>query len=134
MTLNTLTSINVTPLSINYGTITANTNTSSTNQSTTVANAGNSSTSLQVYSSLILTSGANNIPVGDQGYATSPFTYPTGSTAMTGSLSTVAGFLLTSPTSTTNVTSTLYWGLMVPNNTATGTYGGTNVFAALFHA
>jgi hypothetical protein len=134
VTLNTLTSINVTPLSINYGTITANTDTGSTNQSTTVTNAGNSSTSLQVDGNPTLTSGSNTIPVGDQGYYTSPFTYPGSSYALTGTPSTVAGFLLTSPTSTTNVTSTLYWGLLVPNNTASGTYNGTNVFTALFHA
>jgi len=132
--LNTLTAINVTTSSINYGAITPNTNTGSTNQLTTVANAGNSSSSLQLSALATLTSGANSIATSSQGYYTSAFTYPGASTALTASAATVTGFLLTSPTSTTNVTSTIYWGLTVPNATPTGTYVGTNVFTALFHA
>jgi hypothetical protein len=62
--LNTLTAINVTTSSINYGAITANTNTGSTDQLTPVTNVGNSSTSLQVDGSPTLTSGSNTIPVG----------------------------------------------------------------------
>lgn len=132
--LNTLTAINVTTSSINYGTITANTNTGSTNQSTVVANAGNSSSSLQLNAQSTLTSGANSIATSSQVYSTSTFTYPGTSTAITATAVTVAGFILTGPTSTTNVSSAIYWGLVVPNGTPTGTYSGSNVFSALFHA
>jgi hypothetical protein len=134
VTLNTLTAINVTTSSINYGTITANSNTGSTNQQTVTANAGNSSSSLQLSAQSTLTSGANSIATSSQGYYTSAFTYPGASTPLSGTAATVTGFTLTSPTSTTNVSGTIYWGLAVPNATPTGTYSGTNVFTALFHA
>lgn len=136
VTLNTLTAINVTTSSINYGTITANTNSGATNQLTTVANAGNSSSSLQLSAQATLTSGANSIATSSQSYAASAFTYGVGatSTALTASNVTVGSFTLTSPTSTTNVSGTIFWGLGVPNATPTGTYSGTNVFSALFHA
>ena len=132
--LNTLTAINVTTSTINYGTITANTNTGSTDQVTTSTNAGNSSTSLQLYALATLTSGGNVITTSSQGYATSTFTYPGASVALTGAAVTVSGYLLTAPTSTTAVASPVFWGLNVPNATPTGTYTGTNVFASLWHS
>ncbi|HEY5221125.1 MAG TPA: hypothetical protein VIJ29_03210 [Candidatus Paceibacterota bacterium] len=133
VTLSTLTAINVTTSSINYGTITANTNTGATNQLTAVANAGNSSSSLQLSAQATLTSGSNSIATSSQGYSTSTFSYPGTSTALSATPATVAGYILTAPTSTTNVSGTIYWGLGVPNATPTGTYSGTNVFSALFH-
>jgi hypothetical protein len=134
VTLNTLTAINITTSSVNYGAITANANTGAIDQVTTTTNAGNSSTSLQLAASATLTSGANVIATSSQGYSTSIFSYPGTSTALTGSAVTVNGFLLTSPTTTTNVASPVYWGLGVPNGTPTGTYTGTNLFQALFHS
>ncbi len=135
VTLNTLTAINVATSSINYGMITANTNSGSTNQVTTVTNAGNSSSSLQVSAiSTLTSSGTNSIATSSQGYYTSAFTYPGASTALSATAATVVGFTLTAPTSTTNVSGSIYWGLTVPNATPTGTYSGTNVFAALWHA
>jgi len=132
--LNTLTAISVTTSSINYGALTANTNTGSTDQLTVVANAGDSSSSLQLAAQSTLVSGVNSIATSSQAFSTSTFTYPGTSTALTGSNVAVSGFLLTSPTSSTNVTSTIYWGLLVPNSTPTGTYTGTNSFTALWHA
>lgn len=134
VTLNTLTAINVTTSSINYGTITANTNTGGTNQLTTVADAGNSSSSLQLAAQATLASGSNSIATSSQVYSTSTFTYAGTSTALTASNVTVSGFVLTTPTSTTNVSGTVYWGLNVPNGTPTGTYSGTNAFTALWHS
>jgi hypothetical protein len=131
-TLNTLLALNVTTSSINYGTLNANTNTGSTNQTATSTNAGNASTTLQLFALSTLTAGANTIPTSSQGYSTSTFTYPGTSTALSASAVTVSGFVLTSPTSTTNVAKATFWGLSVPNNQPTGTYAGTNVFQALF--
>ena len=134
-TLNTLTAINVSTSSINFGTITANTNTGSTNQLTPVTNAGNSSSSLQLSVLSTLTSGANAIPTTtSQTYLNTSFTFQGSSVFITAAPATVAGFTLTSPSSTTNVSGTIYWGLAVPNSQATGTYTGTNVFSALWHA
>jgi hypothetical protein len=129
----TLTAINVTTSSINYGVLSASSTTGAADQVATTTNAGNSSSSLQLSAAATLTSGANSIATSSQGYSTSTFTYPGTSTALTASPATVNGFLLTSPTSTTNVAQPTFWGLLVPNNTPTGTYNGTNQFTALFH-
>ena len=134
-TLNTLLALNVTTSTITYGTIGANTNSGSTDQVVTSTNAGNSSTSLQVYALTTLTAaGIGSLPTTTtQTYSTSTFTFQGTSTFLTGSAVTVTGFLLTSPTSTTNVAQPTFWGIQVPNNQATGTYSGTNVFQALFN-
>lgn len=132
VTLNTLTAINVTTSSINYGTISASSTTGSTNQIATTTNAGNSSTTLQLLAQSTLTSGANSIPTSSQAYSTSTFTYPGTSTALTASAVTVAGLVFTAPTSTSNVQAPIFWGLTVPNGTSPGTYSGTNVFQAQF--
>jgi len=127
-TLITLAAINVTTSSINYGTIAANSDSGATDQITTSTNAGNCTTTLKVYASSTLASGPNSITTSSQRYSTSSFTYPGTSTQITGAATFVGGFSLTAPTSTTNITQPLYWGLAVPNGTPTGTYTGTNVF------
>ena len=129
--ISTLTAINITTSSINYGSVAPSSTTGSVNQTTIVQNAGNSSTTLQL-SGTGLTNGSNVIATSSQAYSTSTFTYAGTSTALTANPVTVSGFLLASPTSTTNVQSTIYWGLAVPNGSATGTYTGTNTFASVF--
>jgi hypothetical protein len=131
--LATVTALNITTSSINYGLLQASSTTGSVNQITTSTNAGNSSTSLQLSAQATLSSGVNVIATSSQGYSTSTFTYPGNSTALSASPATVSGFLLTSPTTTTNVAQPVFWGLAVPNGTPTGTYNGTNLFTALFH-
>jgi hypothetical protein len=130
--LNTLTAINVTTSSINYGTLAAGVNTGSTNQTATTTNAGNSTTTLQVSAFATLTSGSNSISTSSQRYSTSSFTYAGTSTALTASGVTVTGLMLTNPTSTSAVQRATFWGLDVPGGTATGTYTGTNVFSSLW--
>ena len=134
VTMNSLVAINVTTSSINFGTITANTNTGSTNQQTVVANVGNTSSSLQLAAQGTLVSGVNSISTSSQHYATSTFTYGGAEQVLSGSNTIVPGFLIAAPTSTINVSSSVYWGLAVPNATPTGTYTGTNAFTALWHA
>ena len=133
-TLNTTLALNVTTSTINYGILQANSNSGSTDQVVTSTNAGNASTSLQLYALQTLISGANVIPTTSQAFSTSTFTYAGTSTALTGSAVTVNGLLLTTPTTTTNVAQPTFWGIAIPNNQATGTYTGTNVFQALFHS
>lgn len=130
--LNTLTAINVTTSSINYGTVTASSTTGSVNGVTTSTNAGNSTTTLQLRASATLTSGASSIATSSQRYATSTFTFTGGATQLTQTAATVTGYMLTKPTSTVNVQKATFWGLEVPAGTATGTYSGTNVFTELF--
>jgi hypothetical protein len=128
----TLTALNVTTSSINYGTLQASSTTGAVNQVATTTNAGNSSSTLSLSASVTLSNGSNVIPTSSQAYSTSTFTYPGTSTALTGSPVVVPGFLLTAPTTTTNVAQPTFWGLSVPNATPTGTYNGTNQFTASF--
>jgi hypothetical protein len=132
--LNTLLGLGLSTTSINYGSLSASSTSGSNDQIVTSTNAGNSSTSLQLYALSTLTSGSNSIPTSSQAYSTSTFTYAGTSTALSGSAATVSGFLLTSPTSTNSVSQPTFWGVAVPNGQSAGTYTGTNVFQALFHS
>ncbi len=128
----TLTALNVTTSSINYGTLSASSTTGATNQVATTTNAGNSSSTLQLKANATLTNGANSITTSSQRYSTSSFTFAGTSTALTDTLATVNGFFLTAPTSSTNVLQPTFWGLEVPAGTATGTYNGQTLFSAVF--
>lgn len=130
--LNTLVAIDVTTSSIDYGTVNAGSNTGATNQIATTTNAGNSSTTLQLSAQETLTYGSNVITTSSQRYATSSFTYPGASVALSDSATTVSGFILTSPTSTTKVSGPTFWGVAVPGGNPTGTYTGVTTFGALF--
>jgi hypothetical protein len=131
--VNVLTAINVTTSSINYGSASpSSTVNGSAATAATSTNAGNSSTTLQLYALSTLTSGSNSIATSNQRYSTSTFIYPGTSTALTASAVTVPGFFLTSPTSTSFVQQAVFWGLQVDAGTPTGTYSGTNVFQSLW--
>ncbi len=129
--VNVLTAINITTSTLNYGTINASSTTGATNQTTTVQNAGNSSTTLQL-SGTALVKGSSIISTSSQVYSTSSFTYPGTSTALTGSGVAVSGFLLTTATTTTAVSTPLFWGLSIPAGNGTGTYTGTVTFTSIF--
>lgn len=129
--VNVLTAINVTTSSINYGTLKPNGNTGSTNQTTTVQNVGNSSTSLQL-SGTAFVNGGNSIATSSEHYATSTFTFGGSEQQLSGTLSTVSGFTLSGPTSTTSVQNNIFWGDQVPSGTPTGTYTATTTFTSIF--
>lgn len=133
--VNVLTAVAVTTSSINYSSVTASTNTGATNQIATTTNAGNSSTTLQLFALQTLVLGSNAIATSNQHYATSSFTF--GGTEQTladgaGNAKTATGVFLAIPTSTANVSQATYWGLSVANGQASGLYTGTTVFAPLF--
>lgn len=146
--LNTLNAIAVTTTTINYGQVTANTNTGTTNQFATTTNAGNSTTTLQLYALQTLMNGTVSIATSNQVFATSSFTYGSGVTSTAigdgvGNIATlgpgtvtssVNGFIITAPTSTatSSYARATYWGLAVPNGQASGSYTGTTVFQSLF--
>jgi len=113
--------------SINYGTLSPNTDTGATNQTTTVTNTGNRDMDPQL-SGTNMTSGGNNIAVGQQKYSSSSFTYSGGGTALSTTPTTLN---LTLPQRTsTAVTANVSWGIGVPNGTPSGSYSGTNTFTA----
>ncbi len=132
--LNTLTALDITTSSINYGTLSASSTTGAVNQVTTSTNAGNSTTTLRLSALRTLVSGSNSIPTSSQRYSTSSFSFYGTSTALTDTPTDVPVSTLTAPTSTTNVVRPYFWGLEVPAGTATGTYNGTTLFTAVWAA
>ncbi len=129
VTLNTLLALNVTTSSVNYGLVAANG--ASGNQTTTIQNVGNAPISLALSGTSPALSGnpSITIPVTAEQYSTTTFAW--GAAAQLGiSTSTVPGFSLSAPTSTTStVQGNIYWaigGFIAP----TGTYTGTISFTA----
>ena len=124
--------INVTTSSVNYGTM--GPGVSSATATTTVVNVGNSSSTLNLSATTILTSGGNTIGADYQHYATSSFTWSSGGSDvhLSASAVSVAGFLLTAPTSSTAIQGNLFWALQPPLGTPSGTYNGVNQFTAVF--
>lgn len=129
-----LTALDVTTSSINYGSQNASSTTGATNQNATATNAGNTSSSLRLRANSTLTSGSNSIATSNQRYATSTFTCcgATG-TQLSNLNAKVTGWFRTKPTSTTSpVQQTTFWGLEINAGQATGTYTGQTLFTAVF--
>ena len=119
--------------SISYGSLSVGSDTGSSNQITTVENQGNSAIDIAL-SGTNLTYGASSIPVSDQKYATSTFTYSScGSLCLTlSTTSTAIGVNMEKPTTTVPVISqNVFWGLYVPTGVAAATHSGTNTFTAI---
>lgn len=131
VTLQTLLAINISPTSINFGSVSSNADTGSVNQTSTIQNAGNSSSTVKVSGTDML-SGGNTLAVANQKYASTTFTFATGGTALSTTPVAISGFLLVGSTSTAGVSGSAFWGLGVPNGTVAGTYGGTNTFTAIW--
>lgn len=129
--LRSLTAINVTTSSINYGTLSAS-STSGSNEITTSTNAGNTSTTLRLSANSTLAKGSDSITTSSQHYATSSFTYGTGDQSLQETPTAVVGSIMTAPTSTTTVNRAIFWALNVPAGTPTGTYNGVNLFTAAY--
>lgn len=129
--INVLTAVNVTTSSINYSSA-GNLSASSTSpqQNATTTNAGNSTTSLQLYALQTLATGTISIATGSQHYATTTGqSFDAGSVALTDTPVTATGFKLLTPTATNSVGTSTYWFLNVPAGTNQDTYTGTNVFS-----
>jgi N-acetylneuraminic acid mutarotase len=103
--MNTLAALHVATTTINYGSMSPNTDTGSTNQLATVKNAGNSSTTLRLHGTAMV-SGSNSISTSSQHYATSSFTYGGAEQALQEAATDVAGFLVSRPVMTTWTTTT----------------------------
>jgi hypothetical protein len=113
--------------SINYGTLSPNTDTGVTNQTTTVTNTGNRDMDPQL-SGTDMTSAGGTIGVARQKYSSATFTYSSGGTALS---TTPASLDLILPQRTSTViTDDVYWGIGVQNGTPAGNYSGTDTFTA----
>jgi hypothetical protein len=127
--MDVLAALNITTSTINYGTVTPSSTTGSTNQITTIQNAGNASTTFQVYGTALV-SGSNVLATSSQHYATTTFIFGGTESLLSDSVTTISGFTLTAPTSTTPVQANIYWGLGVPSGALTGDYTGNVTFIA----
>lgn len=125
--LNTLLALNVTA-SIDYGTLSANTDTGAINSTTTVTNTGNKDMDPEI-SGTQMTSGGDTLAASFQEYSANVFTYGAG-TDLSG---TPAGLNITLPQGTSGtvpITDTVSWGIGIPGGQPAGTYSGTNTFTA----
>jgi hypothetical protein len=129
--LYTLHGIGLNDLSINYGTMELLEDTGAENQSVEVQNSGNVAVDIQVEGTDMV-NGGSSIPVGNQQYSSTTFTY--GSCAICPFLSGTASNLeldLPKPTSTTTPsTDEVYWGLYIPLGTEAVPHTGQNIFYA----
>lgn len=128
--LMTLLGIALTASNINYGLVQLDTDTGSINATSTLRNTGNDAIDIGLFGT-DLTNGSSSIPVGNQKFATSSFTYA--GCAICSALSGTASTLevdLAKPTSTTPVIDDLYWGIYVPLGVAGTTHYGQNTFYA----
>jgi hypothetical protein len=114
---------------INYGSLGVNTDTGSYNATTTIENIGNENIDISLEGTDLSDGGSSIIPVSEQIFATSTFTYS--SCVVCSSLSTSTTNLeldLIKPTSTTpSVTDQLYWGINIPFGVAGTAHTGTNI-------
>jgi hypothetical protein len=128
----TLWALAVTSGDIEYGTLNVGEDTGSINVASEVQNSGNSNIDIEV-DGTDLTNGASSIPVGNQRFASSTFTYS--SCTICESLSGVATELnvnINKPTSTsTPETTDIYWGIYVPTGVAGLQHYGQNTFYAI---
>lgn len=119
--------------SIDYGVLEVGSSTGSYNASTTIENIGNDSLDISIEGTDLTDGGTSLIPVAQQQFATSTFTYS--ACVFCSSLSTSPinyKVDLAKPVSTTpSVTDELFWGIAIPYGIAATAHRGTNVFYAI---
>ncbi|MCL9972016.1 MAG: DUF2341 domain-containing protein, partial [Candidatus Pacebacteria bacterium] len=126
----TLQALSVTA-AIDYGSLEVGSTTGATNQQTTVLNTGNANIDIQLEGTS-LTGTGSSIPVGEQKFATTTFSYSACSICqfLTGTATTFE-VDLPKPTSTSTPSADdVYWGINVPTGTKAVPHSGTNTFWA----
>jgi hypothetical protein len=121
---------------INYGSLEVNADTGSYNASTTFQNLGNDSIDVAIEGTNLTDGVSSNIPVDEQIFATSSFTYSACvfCTQLSAS-STNYELDLTKPASTTPpVTDSVFWGIEIPFGISASPHSGTNIFYAISEA
>ena len=119
--------------SINYGTLEVNADTGSYNATTTLQNIGNDSIDVAIEGTNLTDGGSSAIPVSQQRFATSTFTYS--ACVFCSSLSSTSANYeldLTKPASTTPaIEDQLFWGIAIPYGISGASHQGTNIFYAI---
>ena len=108
--------------------------TSSINETTTITNTGNTILDVEVSGDNFCTNYPTctgyQIAVGYQEYKTSTFTYGLG-TALSTTPTIIQLNLAKATANPSNSSTTLYWGMGVPNPKEYGTYSGGNLISAI---
>jgi lipopolysaccharide export system protein LptA len=120
------------PAALTYGSVTVGGDSGSTNGTTSVTNTGNTILNLDIGGD-DLRNGASSITYNQQKYATSTFTYGACAFCSTLAASTSPAYFgigVPKPTSTTAVSTIVYWGINIPLGTAAMTHTGSNTFTA----
>jgi hypothetical protein len=119
--------------SIDYGTLAVNADTGAYNATTTVENIGNDSIDVAIEGTDLTDGASSAIPVSEQIFATSTFTYSACTFCSSLSTSTTNFELnLGKPTSTTPaITDEVFWGIAVPFGVAGTPHTGSNTFYAV---
>lgn len=117
--------------SIGYGSLSVNADTGSFNPTTTISNIGNASIDLTLEGTDLTDGGSSVIPVSEQKYATTTFTYSscTECSILSATTSPAYEVDLNKPTTTTPVTSDqIFWGIEIPFGAAATAHEGVNTF------
>lgn len=128
----TNTALDVVESGINYGTMSAGANTGNDNATTTVVNYGNSPLDAGIYGT-DMTDSPYYIRATYQEYSLDPFVWGGGTDLSSTTVPTYAilDVVIGRPTSQTNVTDQVLWGLGLPVTTHSGDYTGTTTFVAI---
>jgi hypothetical protein len=118
---------------INYGSVEVSADTGSYNASTTFQNLGNDAIDVAIEGTNLTDGVSSNIPVNEQIFATSTFTYSACVYCTQLSASSTSYELdLAKPASTTPaVTDNVFWGIAIPFGISAAPHQGTNIFYAI---
>jgi len=117
---------------IDYGSLEVNADTGSYNATTTIENIGNSAIDINVEGTDLTDGGASTIPVTEQIFATSTFTYSACTYCSSLDVTPTTFELdLSKPTTTAvSIADNVFWGIAVPFGVAGTPHSGVNTFYA----
>lgn len=124
-----LIAISIDPAAIDYGSLAAGANTGATNQEIAVFSTGNVGIDVDLRGT-DMTFSTFTIPVGNQEYNDSAFTFTAGSDLTASDVELELNVLKTLLSSSIG-TESVFWGIEIPGTAGSGVYTGTNFITAL---
>lgn len=128
ITINTTLALNISG-NIEYGDMGLGTNSGTSPKTVVVTNTGNAIMDPQVSSAAAMSCASGTIPIANQEYSNTTFTYGSGTDLS--SIPATLNLTLPKPTSTTPVTDNSYWGIGIPGTGVGGSCTGSNTFTAI---
>ena len=126
-----LEALGVTETEIPYGSIRGGQDSGARNATTTVVNFGNIPIDTEVEGTDMDKSDHTDvIHESNQEYDLANFTYGAGTYTLSSTTPTTVDTVIPRPTSTSDVSDQLFWGIQIPGGTSSGDYSGTNTFTA----